>query len=56
MIDLTNDQPDIEEIHLHAKDPYLYQLLINKPESVALTNCNDSTAFIEHSNDVDVTL
>ena len=41
---------------LHSKDPYeaKYQLLINKRESTGLKYLNDSKAFIEYSNDMDV--
>ena len=35
---LINQQPDIDKIYLHAKDPYgaKYQFLINKQESAGL--------------------
>ena len=43
-------------IYLHTIDPYeaKYQLLINKPEITVLKHFNDSKAFIEYSNDVQV--
>ena len=51
---LINNQPDIEKIYLHAKDPYetKYQFLINKRESTELKHVNDPKAFIEYSNDM----
>ena len=55
LLNLINSEPDIEKIHLYAKDPYeaKYQLLINKRKSTDLKYLNDSEAFIEYSNDVD---
>ena len=55
LLNLTNNQPDIDKIYLHAKDPYdnKYQFLINKRESIGLKNFNDSKAFIECSNDME---
>ena len=51
---LISHQPDIDKIHLYAKDPYKvkYQLLITKRESTGLKYLNDSKAFIEQSNDM----
>ena len=42
IIDLINNQPDIDKIHLYAKDPYKakYQFLINKRESRGLKHFN----------------
>ena len=56
LFNLINQQPDIDKIYLYAKDPYeaKYQLLINKRESTGLKYLNDSKAFIEYSNDMDV--
>ena len=53
-LNLINNQPDIEKIYLHAKDPYetKYQFLINKRESTGLKHVNDPKAFIEYSNDM----
>ena len=46
---LINQQPDIDQIYLYAKDPYefkaKYQFLINKQESTGLKYFNDSKAF-----------
>ena len=54
LLNLINNQPDIDEIHLYAKDPYeaKYQILINKKESAILKHFNDFKAFIEYSNDM----
>ena len=48
------NQPDIDKIHLYAKDPYeaKYQYLINIREKVGLDNFDDPKTFIEHSNDM----
>ena len=55
MFNLINQQPNIDKIYLHARDPYeeKYQFLINKQESTSLKHLNDSKAFIEYSNDMD---
>ena len=55
MLNLINNEPDIDKIYLHAKDPYQakYQLLINKIENTGLKYLNDWKAFIEYSNDMD---
>ena len=36
LLNSINNQPDIDKIYLHAKDPYeaIYQYLINKREKV----------------------
>ena len=54
LLKLINNEPDIDNFFLHAKDPYesKYQLLINKKESRGLKYLNGSKAFIEHSNDI----
>ena len=53
LLNLTENQPDIDKIHLYAKDPYesKYQYLINKRESVGINHFNNPKAFIEYSND-----
>ena len=45
----------IDKIYLYAKDleKPKYKLLINKGEQAGITNFNDPTAFIEHSNSMD---
>ena len=54
LLNLINNRPDINKIHLYAKDPYeaKYQLLINKRESIGLKHFNDPKAFTEYSNDM----
>ena len=54
LLNLINNQPDIDKIYLHAKDPYeaKYQYLINKREKVGLDHFNDTKAFMEYSNDM----
>ena len=55
LFNLINQQPDIDKIHLYAKDSYeaKYQFLINQRESTGLKHFNDPKAFIEYSNDMD---
>ena len=52
---LISQQADINEIYLHAKDPYetKYKFLINKQGSTWLKHLNDSNAFTEYSNNMD---
>ena len=54
LLNLLNNQPDIDKIHLYAKDPYeaKYQYLINKRGKVGLDHFDDPKAFIEYSNDM----
>ena len=54
LLNLINNQPDIDKIYFHAKDPYeaKYQFLINKRETTGLKHFNDPKAFIEYSNDM----
>ena len=54
LLNLINNQPDIDKIHLYAKDPYekKYQYLINIREEVGLDHFNDPKTFIEYSNDM----
>ena len=54
LLNLINNQPDIDKIHLIAKDPYetTYQYLINKREKVRLDNFNSPKAFMEYSSDM----
>ena len=53
-MNLINDQPDIDKIHLYTKDPYeaKYQYLINKRQKVELNHYDDPKAFMEYSNDM----
>ena len=49
LLNLINNQPDIDEIYLYAKDPYeaKYQYLTNKcKKKVGLKHCDDPKAFI----------
>ena len=52
---LINQQPDIGNICLYAKDPHegKYQFLISKGESTGLKLFNDFKAFIEYLKDLD---
>ena len=54
LLNLIENQPDIDEIYLYAKDPYeaKYQYLINIRKKVGLKRFNDAEAFIEYSNDM----
>ena len=54
LLNLIENQPDIDQIYLHAKDPYeaKYQYLINKTEGFGIDHLNDPKAFIEYSNDM----
>ena len=53
-LNLMNNQSDIDEIYLYAKDPYeaKYQFLINKRESTGLNHFDDPKAFTKYSNDI----
>ena len=57
IFNLISQQPDIDKLHLYAKDPLeaKYQFLINKRENTVLKHLNDSKAFIAYSNDMDET-
>ena len=54
LLNLIYNQPDIDKIHLYAKDPYeaKYQYLTNKREKVGLNHYDDPKAFIEYSKDM----
>ena len=54
LLNLIDNQPDIDKIYLHAKDPYKakYQYLTNIPEKVGIDHFDDPEAFIEYSNDM----
>ena len=53
-LNLMNNQSDIDEIYLYAKDPYeaKYQFLINRRESTGLNHFDDPKAFTKYSNDI----
>ena len=55
LFNLTNKEPDLDQIYLYAKDPYeaMYQFFIDKTQNTGLKHFNDSKAFIEYSNDMD---
>ena len=55
LLNLINNQPDIDKIHLYANDPYesKHQYLINKREKVGLDHFKDAKAFMEYSNDIE---
>ena len=52
LLNLINNQIDIDEIYLCAKDPYeaKYQFLTKKKERVGLKHLNDPKVFTEYSN------
>ena len=54
LINIISQQPGIDKIYLYAKDPQKakYQFLINNRKSSGLKHFNDSTAFIEYSNNM----
>ena len=54
LLNLIENQPDINRIHLYAKDPSesKYQYLINKREGVDINRFNDPKAFIEYSQNM----
>ena len=54
LLNLIENQPDIDEIYLYAKDLYesKYQYSISKRESVGINHFNDSKAFTDYSNDM----
>ena len=55
VLNLMHHEPDIDKIHLYAKDPSgaTYQLLINKKECTGLKYLSFFKNFIEDSNDMD---
>ena len=50
-----NQQPGIDKMYLHAKDPCeaKHQFLINKTESANFKHFNDSKTFFKYSIDMD---
>ena len=56
LFNLISQQPDIDKIYLYAKNPYeaKYQFFINKRESTGSRHLNDSKAFVEYSNNMDI--
>ena len=53
-MNLIENQPDIDKIYLHAKDPYeaKYQYLIKIREKVGIDHHSDHRAYIQYSNDI----
>ena len=53
LFNLINEEPDIDNNCLCAKDPYKakYQLIINNRESTGFKYFNDFKAFIEYWNE-----
>ena len=56
LFNLISHQPDTDKNYLYAKDPYeaKHQLLIKKRENTGLKHLNDSKAFIEYLNDMNI--
>ena len=54
LLNLIGNQPDIDKIYLHAKDPYeaRYKYLINKREGVGINYLNYPKVFIEYLSDM----
>ena len=54
LLNLIENQPEIDKIYLHAKEPLeaKCQYLINKRENVRINHFNDPKAFIEDSNNM----
>ena len=54
LLKLINNQPDIDNIYLYAKDLYeaKYQFLISERESTGLKHLNDPKVFVEYSNNM----
>ena len=55
MFNLINEQNDIDQIHLYARDlsEPKYEYLIKKHENAVIKYVNDLNAFIECSNTMD---
>ena len=54
LLNLINNQPDIDKIYLHAKDPYEAkdQYLINIRDKAGLNHYDDPKAFMDYSNNM----
>ena len=52
IIEFNENQPEIDKIYLHAKDPFEAKYWINKREVVGINPFIDPKAFIEYSNDM----
>ena len=55
LLNLINNLNPVDKIYLYAKDlsESKYELLINNRKNAEIKHFNDSTAFIEYSNDID---
>ena len=55
LIQNLNETTPIDKIYLYAKDlsEPKYEFLINNRKNAGIKHFNDSTAFIEYSNDMD---
>ena len=55
LIQNLNETTPVDKIYLYAKDlsEPKYELLINNRKNAGIKDFNDSTAFIEYSNDID---
>ena len=53
---IKNQQPDIDKIYLHVKDPFesKYQLLIKGRKKIGLENLKNPKAVIDYSQTIDV--
>ena len=55
LIQNLNETTSVDKIYLYVKDlsEPKYELLINNRKNAGIKHFNDSTAFIEYSNDMD---
>ena len=55
LLNLIKNQPDIDKIYLHPKDPYeaKYSYLINNRKKVGLDHFRDRKALIDYLNDME---
>ena len=55
LLNLINEQNDIDNIYLHARDlnELKYKILIKKRKDAEIKHLNDPNAFIERSNTMD---
>ena len=55
LLNLINNEPDIDQVYLNAKDPYeaKYELLLNKRESTGLEHLLGFISFYRNSNFMD---
>ena len=55
LLNLINEQNDIDEIHLYARDlnEPKYKILFKKPKDAGIKHLNDPNKFLECSNAID---